>query len=59
MAQSRLYFIGFEIAAHVLQQFSDRFGAEASPANLDLWHVFENDNPETFRGMYQFWIRKP
>jgi len=59
LAQSRLYFIGFEIAPHVLQQFSDRFGAEASPADLDLWHVFENDNPETFRGMYQFWIRKP
>jgi hypothetical protein len=25
---------------------------------LDRWHVFEQENPDTFAGMYQFWLQK-
>ena len=26
---------------------------------LSQWQIFENENPDTFLGMYQFWIQKP
>jgi hypothetical protein len=26
--------------------------------DLDHWHGFEQEHPETFAGMYQFWIVK-
>ena len=26
--------------------------------NLDKWNVYEEQNPNTFRGMYQFWCQK-
>jgi len=30
------------------------------PAMIDLdhWHAFEQEQPDTFAGMYQFWIAK-
>jgi hypothetical protein len=27
--------------------------------DLDLWHIFETENPVVFAGMYDFWIQKP
>jgi len=27
--------------------------------NLYFWDVFENENPDIFIGMYQFWAQKP
>jgi hypothetical protein len=27
-------------------------------ADLDLLHVFETENPQTFSAMYDFWVRK-
>jgi hypothetical protein len=26
--------------------------------DLDRWHAFETARPDTFAGMYQFWIQK-
>jgi hypothetical protein len=26
--------------------------------NLDKWHAYETDNPQTFRRMYVFMVRK-
>jgi hypothetical protein len=26
--------------------------------DLNLWHIFETENPHTFTGMYQFWIQR-
>ena len=26
--------------------------------DLDVWHEFETANPDTFIGMYQFWVQK-
>jgi hypothetical protein len=26
--------------------------------DLDRWHAFEQEHPDTFAGMYQFWIAK-
>ena len=27
--------------------------------DLAAWDRFEHDNPNTFSGMYQFWLQKP
>ena len=27
--------------------------------DLDSWHLFETEAPDTFASMYQFWVRKP
>jgi hypothetical protein len=26
--------------------------------DLDRWHEFEMKSPDTFAGMYQFWVQK-
>ena len=55
----RLQFIGFELAPNVLYQYRARFTDDPSATNLRNWARFEADNPNTFIGMYRFWIQKP
>ena len=57
--QNRLEFLGFELPGHVLQRFRQRFPDDTTMTELDRWQTFEAENPSTFIGMYQFWIRKP
>jgi len=54
-----LQFIGFELAPSVLFQYRARFADDRSATNLRNWARFEDDNPNTFIGMYRFWIQKP
>jgi len=42
----------------VLQNFRRCFPTDRMMTNLGLWHDFEMENPSTFAGMYQFWVRK-
>ena len=53
-----LNFIGFSLEPGVARQYSARFPEDHSRTNLDLWDVFEKENPDTFIGMYQFWVQK-
>lgn len=53
-----LRFLGFEIGAHVLRAYGRRFPDDPAATDLGHWEAFENDHPETFSGMYQFWIQK-
>jgi Tfp pilus assembly protein PilF/SAM-dependent methyltransferase len=54
-----LSFIGFELDLRLVALFKARFPGDASAvANLDLWHMFETENPRTFAGMYQFIVQK-
>jgi hypothetical protein len=50
-----LRFAGFEFAdsGMTLARYSK------DPLDLDAWHAFENEHPDTFARMYQFWVRKP
>jgi SAM-dependent methyltransferase len=57
--QNRLEFLGFELPGHILQSFRQRFPDDTTMTELDRWQTFEAENPSTFIGMYQFWIRKP
>ena len=39
-------------------QFKARYSNNEDLASLPLWHQFEQDNPNTFFNMYQFWVQK-
>lgn len=58
LQEHRLAFLGFDIAADVLQSYQSRFPGDRAAINLARWQVFENENPDTFVGMYQFWVQK-
>ena len=58
LSQNQLEFLGFELAGHVLQHFRQQFPFDRTMIDLDLWHIFETENPLVFAGMYDFWIRK-
>ena len=55
----KLKFLGFEMGdQRVLRAFGKtQFGGDGQPS-ISKWHEFELENPDTFRGMYQFWCRK-
>lgn len=53
-----LAFLGFEIEGAVLHAYKRRFPNDPAATNLAQWQIFENENPYTFAGMYQFWVRK-
>ena len=53
-----LRFIGFELDLSVINQYCARFSDDTSCTNLRNWARFEADNPDTFTGMYQFWIQQ-
>jgi 2-polyprenyl-3-methyl-5-hydroxy-6-metoxy-1,4-benzoquinol methylase/tetratricopeptide (TPR) repeat protein len=59
MSEFGLNFIGFELDASVLHQYRTRFAGDPAATSLRNWTRFEADNPDTFVGMYQFWIQKP
>lgn len=59
LQENDLQFLGFELDAHVLQTYRLRFPDDRKKTNLDHWQIFESENPDTFLGMYQFWIQKP
>ena len=53
-----LAFLGFEIDADVLGAYRQRFPADRAATSVGQWQIFENEHPDTFRSMYNFWIQK-
>lgn len=53
-----LTFLGFETDATTLKTYRRRFPDDPAAANLKHWHSFENEYPDSFSGMYRFWIQK-
>lgn len=51
--------LGFDLGASVAQAYRSRFPEDRTMTDLAAWHVFEAENPQTFTGMYQFWVRGP
>ena len=51
-------FLGFDIDPRIIERFRTRFPGAAALTDLDAWHAFETDNPQTFRHMYVFTVRK-
>jgi len=59
VAAQNLTFAGFILDAATLRRFAARFPGRAALTNLDRWHAFEAEAPNTFAGMYQFQVQKP
>ena len=53
-----LEFLGFELDARLLRTYSLRFPQDPARTNLDLWDVFESENPDIFADMYVFVVQK-
>ena len=53
-----LNFLGFDIDSSVIRAYKNRFPNDPSATNLDQWCIYEEENSNTFRSMYQFWIQK-
>jgi tetratricopeptide (TPR) repeat protein/2-polyprenyl-3-methyl-5-hydroxy-6-metoxy-1,4-benzoquinol methylase len=68
LAANDLQFAGFILDALTSDAFVRRFPEISGLthkarfdafADLDRWHLFETERPETFAGMYRFWVHKP
>jgi len=53
-----LEFLGFDAAPDLVHRYTRRFPQDAARTNLSNWAVLEQENPDIFIGMYQFWIQK-
>jgi len=58
MGANKLEFHGFQLPSHVLGEFLNSYPDDRLPGRLDNWQSFEQANPRTFDGMYNFWCRK-
>jgi len=54
-----LKFLGFELQqSWIRSEFRELYPEKDAAVSLSLWHQFELKNPNTFKGMYQFWVEK-
>ncbi len=58
LRENNLAFLGFEIDTDTLHAYRQHFPADRAATDLAQWHIFENENPDTFSSMYHFWIQK-
>ncbi len=59
LEEMSLSFIGFEFSGNpAMDDFTTKFTDKDAALSLDLWDQYEKENPSTFLGMYQFWVRK-
>ncbi len=54
-----LSFVGMHVEPAVLSRFRKRFPEEDAVHDLQRWHTYETEHPDTFIGMYQFWVQAP
>lgn len=54
-----LRFVGMAVEGSVAQAFAQRFHDPAAAADLGAWDAFEREHPDTFAGMYLFWVQRP
>ncbi len=53
-----LRFLGFELVDRkIAEAYKSRFPEDPAMTDLSLWEGFENERPESFRTMYQFWCQ--
>ena len=59
IAELGLTFIGFELPAEVVREYRQLFGGAADLRCLECWDRFEEAHPDTFLGLYRFWLQAP
>jgi len=59
LVENDLTFLGFELSMPLVAAFRNRFPGDAGAlTDLDLWDIFETENPRVFAGMYQFVVQR-
>jgi 2-polyprenyl-3-methyl-5-hydroxy-6-metoxy-1,4-benzoquinol methylase len=58
LGENGLSFRGFQLWRGVFGRLRETFPAEIWPGSLDRWAEFEEANPHTFQGMYNFWCTR-
>ena len=58
LADNDLALLGFEVGAATQARYRSRFPGDAAMTDLACWQVLEREHPDTFVGMYQFWVQK-
>jgi hypothetical protein len=58
LAETGLAFVGFDLNSYSSQKYLTRFPHDKTMTDLGCWDRFERDNPNTFFGMYHFWVQK-
>jgi Flp pilus assembly protein TadD/SAM-dependent methyltransferase len=53
-----LSFLGFDIRGEIVGRYASRFPQDPAKTDLTCWETFEAENPDTFIGMYNFWVQK-
>jgi tetratricopeptide (TPR) repeat protein/2-polyprenyl-3-methyl-5-hydroxy-6-metoxy-1,4-benzoquinol methylase len=53
-----LKLLGFSIDEIVLAAYRQRFPDDPGATDLGHWQAMEEENPDIFSGMYQFWLQK-
>ena len=62
LEEEKLEFLHMDVRPHIAEAFAaslDGGHGESAALDLQAWAAFERDNPDTFDGMYLFWVRKP
>ncbi len=58
LKSNELEFLGFLLPKPVKSLYKKYFPEDKKQTNLQNWSKFEEKHPNTFRGMYQFWVSK-
>jgi SAM-dependent methyltransferase/tetratricopeptide (TPR) repeat protein len=58
LTELNLEFLGFDaLPGTITEEFRKRFPTPHQERDLSAWDTFEQDNPDTFIAMYQFWCQ--
>ena len=58
LKEEKLSFLGFDLDPRVAERFAKQFPGDDALTDLDAWQAFEANNPQAFRYMYVFDIRR-
>ncbi len=58
LKSNELEFLGFLLPKPVKSLYEKYFPEDKKQTNLQNWATFEEKHPNTFAGMYQFWVSK-
>jgi SAM-dependent methyltransferase len=56
--EQNVRFLGFDLPAPFMKAYGRRFPDDPRGIRLESWHRYEMENPDTFVGMYVFWVQK-
>jgi len=58
LKSNELEFLGFLLQQPVKSLYKQYFPEDKNQTNLQNWAKFEENHPNTFKAMYQFWVSK-